>query len=247
MTVTNYQQWLNDGQPWKPALPVASFAATIRGHGYTVYILGNKQHLTANPPEDHTPYSHTPWPGKQPYPYVLAEDIMPGGEWSIEKLGAQIFADKQAGHPGLAGLKYMNWTDASGDCWHDSWLPDHHRSSSSDTGHIHLSWRTDYVNAPTSYDPFNEEIPMDPTTFNNLMNGWASSANGKKLLGEAVLSATGWDPTADWRTIEQHEGDTQSLRGYLWGDPNKAIPTPLAGSPLERMVKAADVILNKGQ
>ena len=32
-------------------------------------------------------------------------------------------------------------------------------------------------------------------------------------------------------------------RGYLVGDPNPEIPDPLAGSPLERMTRAADAIL----
>ena len=155
--VSSYSEWVADGSPWDPAVPVASLAKVLRGYGYTVYILGDKRHLTATPPEDHTPYSHTPWPGKQPYPFVLAEDIMPGGKWSLDKLGAKIYADKQAGHPGLAGLKYMNWTDANGKCWHDKWTPNHERTSSSDRGHIHLSWRTDYVRANTIYDPIAPE------------------------------------------------------------------------------------------
>lgn len=153
MVVSNYDEWVADGSPWHAATPVESLAQVLKNYGYTVYILGDKRHLTANPPEDHTPYSHTPWPGSQPYPAVLAQDIMPGGAWNLDELGAKIFADKQAGHPGLAGLKYMNWTDASGNCWHDKWTPDHQRSSSSDRGHIHLSWRTDYVNTNTPYDP----------------------------------------------------------------------------------------------
>lgn len=151
--VNSYQGWLADGSPWKAAVPVQSLSNVLKEYGFTVYILGNKAHLTANPPEDHTPYSHTPWPGAQPYPYVLAEDIMPGGEWSIDRLGAKIFADKQAEHPGLAGLKYMNWTDSAGNCWHDKWTPNHERTTSTDRGHIHLSWRTDFVTNKTYYDP----------------------------------------------------------------------------------------------
>lgn len=243
--VSNYEQWLKDNSPWNPAAPVLSIAQTMRKHGYIVYMLGDHRHLTANPPEDHTPYSHTPWPGSQPYPYVLAEDIMPGGEWDLSKLGAKIFADKQAGNSELAGLKYMNWTDANGDCWHDSWEPNHSRRTSTDRGHIHLSWRTDYVHTPTNYDPFMEDIPMDQKTFTNLFLGALKDESVRHEVGQAMLEATGWDPAADWRSIAQHEGDTQGLRGWLVGDPNKAIVPPLDGSPIVRMVKAADAILAK--
>lgn len=169
MVVSNYTQWVADGSPWKAAVPVDSLAKVLRGYGYTVYVLGNKAHLTANPPEDHTPYSHTPWPGSQPYPFVLAEDIMPGGKWPIDQLGAKIFADKVAGHPGLAGLKYMNWTDSAGHCWHDKWTPNHERSVSNDRGHIHLSWRTDYVRSNTPYDPF---APQKGYVVNIPLDGW---------------------------------------------------------------------------
>jgi hypothetical protein len=151
--VNSYAGWVADGSPWKPAVPVDNLAKVLRGYDYTVYILGNKAHLTANPPEDHTPYSHTPWPGPQPYPYILGMDIMPGGKWDIDVLGAKIFADKQAGAPGVAGLKYMNWTDSNGNCWHDKWTPNYSRSVSSDRGHIHLSWRTDFVTNTALYDP----------------------------------------------------------------------------------------------
>lgn len=153
MVVSNYEQWVADGSPWHPATPVDSLTQVLKKHGYTVYTIGNHAHLTANPPEDHTPYSHTPWPGTQPYPAVLAMDIMPGGVWGLDDLGAAIFEDKQNGLPGLAGLKYMNWTDLNGNCWHDKWTPNHDRSTSSDRGHIHLSWRTDYVNNNIAYDP----------------------------------------------------------------------------------------------
>jgi len=151
---TTYSGWVADGRPWKTADCIDSFAKTLRARGYTVYVLGDNDHLQAKTPEDHTPYSHTPWPGSQPYPYVLACDVMPGGQWSIASLGARIYADKQAGVPGTEWIKYMNWTDANGDCWHDRWTPTHARSSSSDRGHIHISARTDYVHKATAYIPF---------------------------------------------------------------------------------------------
>lgn len=153
MAITTYAGWLADGSPVQTARCVADFAATLRGHGYTVYTLGDIRHLQADPPEDHCPYSNTPWPGVQPYPHVMALDVMPGGALDWRALGWRIVADKLAGVAGTEWIKYVNWTDAAGHCWHDKWQPGHVRTSSSDTGHIHISARTDYVNTGTGYDP----------------------------------------------------------------------------------------------
>lgn len=157
MTVTNYDQWVKDGKPWHASKPAADVQHTLQGHGFTVYILGDDSHLKASTPEDHTPYSHTPWPGAQPYSAVLACDIMPGGSMDWRDLGQKIYDDKMAGVHGTEPIKYMNWTDRSGNCWHDSWEPSHARRSSSDTGHIHISFRTDYVlsSLMAGYDPVN--------------------------------------------------------------------------------------------
>ncbi len=154
MAITTYSQWVADGSPWRPAAYIGTFAATLRGHGFVVGTIGAvSTHLNIDFPEDHAPYSHTPWPGPQPYPNECACDIMPGGAVDLATLGAQIVADKMANVAGTEWIKYINWTDASGNCWHDSWKPNHDRLPSTDKEHIHLSGRTDYVDQPTSYDP----------------------------------------------------------------------------------------------
>lgn len=157
MTCTTYTCWRNDGSPWSDCQPTKDFVAMLRRHGYTGpgVGIGDQSHLTAQPPEDHTPYSHTPWPGAQPYPRIMAFDLMPNSGIDILALSGQIFDDKMSGHPALAPLKYMNWTDSAGNCWHDSWQSNHTRYPSSDRGHSHFSWRTDYVNSTllSTYDP----------------------------------------------------------------------------------------------
>lgn len=157
MACTTYNCWVNDGKPWSDCQPTKDFVAMLRRHGYTGpgVGIGDQAHLTATPPEDHTPYSHTPWPGSQPYPRILAFDLMPNSGIDILALSGQIFDDKSSGHPALAPLKYMNWTDSAGNCWHDSWQSNHTRYASSDRGHSHFSWRTDYVNSTllSTYDP----------------------------------------------------------------------------------------------
>jgi hypothetical protein len=165
MAVTNYQQWLADGRPWHNALVIDAFAGLMRGHGFTVYTLGDLSHLTASPPEDHCPYSQTPWPGAQPYPDVMALDIMPGGAVDWQALGVQIVADKRVNWPGTQWIKYVNWTDVSGTCRHASWQPDYAVRSSADTGHIHISARTDRIaDALQGWDPVARLLNPTPST-----------------------------------------------------------------------------------
>lgn len=154
-----YFTWLAAGRPWEVAYPVADLCACLRSHGYTVYLLGNLAHLTAGTPEDHTPFSATGWPDPSARWWVHALDVMPppagSGLPSLAQLAAQIRADKLAGIAGASWVKYLNWTDAAGDCWHDSWQPGYARRSSSDHGHIHGSGRTDYrlSRVAAGYDP----------------------------------------------------------------------------------------------
>jgi hypothetical protein len=198
VTVTTYSQWIAAGSPWKPAAPVDSLAKVLRGHGYTVYTLGNEDHATADPPEDHMPYSHTPWPGAQPYDYVLACDIMPPpsgkGLPDLAALGQQLVADKKAGV--APWIKYLNWTDSAGKCWHESWQPDHARTGSTDRGHIHVSIRTDYVTKVVNYDPVanirGEGMANEP-------NQVESATNERVLAIEKLKTSikTSWAANAD--------------------------------------------------
>lgn len=160
MAITTEQAWRNAGAPWESARPIADMSALLhRRYGYTIGIIGNEAHLSAATPEDHTPFSHTPWPGPQPYPHVLAEDIeaAPPGLPTTAQIGGQLYKDKMAGVHGTEWIKYINWTDPHGNTWHDQWMPDHQRSSSPDKGHTHLSGRTDFVNSnivvASGYDP----------------------------------------------------------------------------------------------
>jgi hypothetical protein len=161
-----YYNWVSDGKPKRFSRPITAIADRLQEHGYTVYQEGNQAHLTHEPPEDHTFFSATGWPGKSPYPYCNAMDIMPPdagqkskltGERlpSLQLLSAQLYADKQAKHPGVAFLKYMNSEPAgnnTGPCYHDSWTPDHSRINSTDRGHIHISGRSDSVTSTLSDD-----------------------------------------------------------------------------------------------
>ena len=177
MTVTTYQGWLADGKPFRNCVPLLNFIATLRLHGYTGpgSGLGDLSHLTASLPEDHCPYSHTPWPGAQPYPYILAIDIMPGQGLDIIELGGRLFDDKSSNVAGTQPIKYLNWTDSDGNVWHDSWMPNHTRFRSTDSGHIHMSFRTDLVTSTVmaSYDPYGgtDVTPEQATQLNAVFQG----------------------------------------------------------------------------
>ncbi|TAK89403.1 MAG: peptidoglycan-binding protein [Burkholderiaceae bacterium] len=74
---------------------------------------------------------------------------------TLDQLGAQLAADKNAGIPGANLIKYINWTPTGQPCRHESWQPGHLIQPSSDTGHNHVSWRSDCADstAGDDYDP----------------------------------------------------------------------------------------------
>jgi len=155
------------------AQPLLDLRASLGLLGYTGPATGypNLAHLQAQPPEDHCPFSHTPWPGAQPYPYCLALDVMPDPHVDWKAVGLALFTGKMDGDPQLGWLKYLNWTDHDGNVWHDSWMPTHARSRSTDTGHVHASCRTDFVTS-------------------SLMKGWTLDMPSAQDIANALLATT---------------------------------------------------------
>ena len=166
MSVADRLAWVARGSPFRLMTPAAALRDILRSHGYTVYDIGNKQHLEAEPPEDHTPYSETGYPGQAQYGVGYAIDIMPpaaGARSKIDNLplptlaqiGALLLADRRLGVSGISWLKYMNWEPGDGNCWHESWQPNYARRASTDRGHIHLSGLTGFENSTVGagYDP----------------------------------------------------------------------------------------------
>lgn len=144
----DYYNWVNAGRHWDNARTVNALATTFRNLGYTVYTLGDESHLTANPPEDHTPFSHTGWPVTTRKGTVSALDIMPrSGLPGLSQIGHAIIAAKEAGLPAAAPIKYINWTDENGNVQHTSWEPNESQVHSSDSGHIHISVRSDMLDS----------------------------------------------------------------------------------------------------
>lgn len=142
MTITTEAGWKADGSPHHNATPIQElFAEFERRHGKgsdLCWTLGNAAHLAANPPEDHTPYSHTGWPGASPYPYVLALDF---AGLHFATAGAYWVALKRKS---LAPwVKYINLNNT-----HYAWEPTEKLThSSDDPGHVHLSIRSDWAHS----------------------------------------------------------------------------------------------------
>jgi hypothetical protein len=145
---------------WQLARPLVALRDRLRRYGYTVYDIGDARHLDHVPPEDHTPYSETGWPGTTPYGWVTAIDIMPPPTSkalpSLQALGRRMHDDRNAGYDGASWLKYMNWGPADDrHAVHCKWQPSHQQLSSGDVGHLHLSSRSDVTQSMVgdNYDP----------------------------------------------------------------------------------------------
>lgn len=173
MASQGYRDWLKAGRPYALIRPAKSTQATIKKYGITVYDYPNDAHLQANVPEDHTPFSVTGWPVPKGETAATANqrwkaralDIMPRSDSATHRkenadIARQFIRDRDAGYPGVAWIKYLNWTDEDGVCkqerWTDASQPNRRTTrSSSDKGHIHISGRSD-VDTDTradDYDP----------------------------------------------------------------------------------------------
>ena len=157
--------WVGAGRPYALMRPAAALQRVLRGHGLTVYDYPDEGHLRASTPEDHTPFSATGWPVKSAYGIGHALDVMPRADTAAGRaenaaIARRLIADRNAGVPGVAWIKYINWTDERGVCRQERWMPNHTTRSSTDKGHIHISGRSDCDNDPRAdgYDPLGDDM-----------------------------------------------------------------------------------------
>jgi hypothetical protein len=197
MATQAYFNWLKAGEPYQLAEWMADLVDTMEGHGYVVYHYPDDAHLTTNQPQDHAPFSFTGWPIDSPFGWGFGVDIMPknGDARSLTALARQIIADKDAGVPELAGLKYINWTDEQGNVWQTSWKPTKATRPNTDKGHIHLSGRSDSAHwRALGYDPIarmNGEDMLTPEEIvNAVVNGSTNHGyiptGGREDIGAAA-------------------------------------------------------------
>jgi hypothetical protein len=148
-----YYIWDSAGRHWELARPIAELVEWAHRNGVEVLgTIGNEEHLTHEPPQDHTPFSATAWPEPLPGYIVTAIDLK-----NINELGARIEVQARAGM--LPWIKYMNHDgehldsrdlDGDGKTWEEY--------PSSDQ-HVHLSIRTDWISKSIGdFDPFSTGV-----------------------------------------------------------------------------------------
>lgn len=209
-------RWEAAGRPTHGIItPVADTKRNLARYGIVVGTVGDRRHMDAKVAEDHTWYSQTGWPSAALLGWCYAGDIMqPGaGLPTLAQLGAQLVADRKAGLPEVAWIKYINWTDADGHCWHEAWDPTHRRTSSGDRGHIHVSGRTDYrlSTCAAGYDLVARVrggggvgvlvpavLPAVPAYGGRVLRARRPMMHGADVLAaQRRLKARGWAITAD--------------------------------------------------
>lgn len=245
MSLTARDQWIKAGRPYRLCRPMADLQATLRGHGYVVYDYPDDAHLMAIPPEDHTGFSATGWPGASPFGRGMAIDIMPPdpakGLPTLAQLGAKMVADKMAGRRELAPLKYQNWTDDEGACWHDSWQPNYARRPSTDKGHVHQSARTDYVDsdAMVHYDPVAELMDASADKGDNVSTLWNVLNSSPVDFGGATHApGSEWWCDGSWYwpvgAAEASREDEAYFYAGRWMETDATPSSPSADGPLKR-------------
>lgn len=200
MTSPQHQRWLASGAHWRPAVPIAelqhAIQVTFTPPADTLGTIGDTAHLDAEPPEDHTPYSETGWPGPTPYGVVTALDYN-GPGW--QSLFRYLIAERRAGR--MLWIKYINFQGN-----HHRWEPDYSVTPSSDwAGHGHLSIRSDWCDRSTglsvqqltggSPGPTPPPPPTGDPLGDKIMSSWqtlVSGSTGQRVHDlQALLNAHG--------------------------------------------------------
>lgn len=144
MSSPDYDAWLSAGKPYELCQPGQDLLAVLKRAGYDCGSYPDDRHLMKDRPEDHTPFSYTGWPVVSRRWVGHAIDVMPTrGLPHLANLARRLIADKNAKVKGTGPIKYINWTSIDGVCRHESWQPDHRTTSSTDAGHLHISFRSD--------------------------------------------------------------------------------------------------------
>lgn len=151
MATAEYRLWNSRGRPYSVALPIAQFVSQARAAGVTVLgVIGNEAHLTADFPEDHTPFTRTAWPNAL-VGYIVTACDLADGPWSDRILAACKSGD-------LPQVKYLNFRGQHFNV-KNGWKP----TRSSDK-HLHISVRTDRLKTPLAFNAFTSAPPAPAPT-----------------------------------------------------------------------------------
>ncbi|GGM69160.1 hypothetical protein ACFFX1_30120 [Dactylosporangium sucinum] len=219
MASQGFRDWVAAGKPYTLIRPAKALKRNLKAHGLTVFDFPDDGHQRAEPPEDHTPYSATGWPGPNARWKARALDIMPRADNSAGRkenadIARQLIRDRDAGRPAVMWIKYLNWTDEQGVCQQERWTDAQHPNrrttrDSSDSGHVHVSGRSDADDdgRAEDYDPISRMRELEDDMYNDedrrrgrnvdeaiwqgIVNG-APKAKGLVIPGQPLVDRPIW-------------------------------------------------------
>jgi hypothetical protein len=137
MATAAFNTWVNRGRDWSLAPVCTALVNVARSKGAAILgTIGNDDHLRSSNPQDHAPFSFTPWPVPLPGYVVTAVDIKEGA------FADQFLQETREGQH--IWVKYINLRGKHYDFRNRAW--NNPSVSSSGDIHLHVSVRTDRLN-----------------------------------------------------------------------------------------------------
>lgn len=227
-----------------------AFPARDKTSDGTIGDAAHRAETSSHNPDD-TPGSKPEWDGDpDSTPEVRAWDM--DTDLRAAPATAQQVVDHIRHLPGVSSvLRYMIYNrkiyKAS-----NSWYPEVYSGASAHTEHIHFSGAySQAADNNTTFDYRLEEIPValtsaDWTKLQNMINAAvAKVAADNTAKVDDLLAVKINDVASTVRTVGDNERDFAKLRGTLVLAPDREIQNKVMepGSPLDRMVRAADAVL----
>ena len=219
-----YEPWVAAGRHFVLATPIAEIKERVKARypGAVVGTIGNEAHLTATAPEDHTPYSITPWPVPLPKDTVTAIDIanMP----TLPEFVLYIINSARNGS--APWVKYVNY---GGHHWtHLDGFQTVHTSTDSPE-HCHISIRTDWCEKSIGNfylwqyqtvvpltrdlvlgDEDDHEHGPDVSHVQTLLNRW-----GAELVIDGVYGPKTFAAVKHFQTVHKYNGVPLKIDGVV--------------------------------
>lgn len=150
MATQAFWTWDAKGRPFTVCRPIRELVDLALANNVPLLgTIGNLAHLKTNFPEDHTPFSFTPWPWPLPG-YVVTACDLGASEWCWGFL-----EDCKAGlHPWVKYINFMGKNYSVKRNW---------GSVNSGDIHFHCSARTDFLDSPVTRNPWNRVITPIPS------------------------------------------------------------------------------------
>lgn len=174
MATQAFKDWVKDGRPFKLAQPIEDYRKALVAYGWPsseLGTIGDEDHLQAEVPQDHCPFSFTGWPLPNEYPYVHALDVMhkPANGQDVAPLAAYWIDEAKAGR--TPWVKYINWRGQQYDVRHN-WEA---RPIGGHFDHAHISYRTDWTHKGIGdWNPTKGSTPV------------TTSATGRDVWAETI-------------------------------------------------------------